>query len=364
MKLKFKVTHIFYSGLGGHANVFFSLLKADKLSLYDSNVILYGIEDPLKEYIINFEKYNITYTFVRKKKGMDIFFWLKIFQNIRKIRPNRIFLHGSYNIIPSFVYSVFNKTKIIVRETQANHLKTKLEWILLYLSVFLSDYLVFLSKAYHTELINNSPNIFINRKIRIIPNGIDLTFYKPNKMINIDKRFMRIGMISRVVPIKDHITLLKAFSKLVTKNSNLILRIAGDGTELENLKELSQKLKIQKNVEFLGTITQSEIPEFLNSLDIYVHATFGETMSTSIMQAQACGLPIVGTNVKGVKNIIKHNENGLLYELEDALDLETQLITLLTSKEKMEKFSLASIQYAKEKLSNENMFKEYVKILS
>ena len=117
-------------------------------------------------------------------------------------------------------------------------------------------------------------------------------------------------MQSRLVPIKDHITLIKALS--IVKNSlktEIKLRLAGDGETLPLFKELVLRLNVGENVEFCGMLNEKELAAFTSSLDIYIHATHGETLSTALMQAQAFGLPIhtLIQNFKLIFNYISTN---------------------------------------------------------
>jgi len=355
------VLHIFYSGLGGHGNVFFSLLKADKFHKYQTSVLLYGIENPREEYTNRFKKLKIKNSYVKKIQGLDIKFWFRVYKKIVASKPDIVFLHGSYNALPAIFYRIFNwKTKIIIRETQANHLKTNIQWVLLSFCLLFSDKIVFLSTEYRAEIKKRLWLFYQKKRIEVIPNGIDLDFFKPQINTISNGSVIKIGMVSRVVPIKDHETLIKAFAQLGIKDVQL--EIAGDGTTLKELKELAKKLGMSEKITFHGMLNESDLPDFFQSLDIYVHATYGETMSTAIMQAQACALPIIASNVDGVKNIIIHNDTGLLVELKDVEDLKKQLLLLINDEQLRIKFSQSSINYAYDRLSMNRMFHSYEQI--
>ncbi|MBB3696338.1 glycosyltransferase [Flammeovirga yaeyamensis] len=352
-----KIQHIFYSGLGGHGNVFFSLIKAQNSTLFKNEVLLYGIEKPRQEYIEKFKKNYINFKYVKKNKGIDFFFWFNIYKSLNK-NNDIFFLHGSYNIIPVFIFSLIYKKKIIVRETQANHLKSTIEWILLFFSFLFSNKIIFLSLDYENELKKKFKFLFPKTKTNIIPNGIDLDLYYKIKSKN-SNNILKIGMLSRIVPIKDHKTLIKSICKI--SNKNIILSIAGEGESTEYLKKLVADLEMN-NVIFEGLINSEQIPAYLKSLDIYVHATLGETMSTSIMQAQASGLPIIATNVNGVNNVIIDNINGLLVEKYN-IDSYVEKINLLINNENLrKKFANESLLYSK-RLSNEIMADLYNEIM-
>ena len=132
-----------------------------------------------------------------------------------------------------------------------------------------------------------------------------------------------IGMQSRIISIKDHITLLTAFA--IVKQSEyssgklLKLKIAGDGELKAELIELAIKLGINDDVIFTGMLQQADLIDFLQSLDLYIHASLGETMSTAMMQVMACGLPIIASDVDGINNMITKSVTGILVPPKNAL---------------------------------------------
>lgn len=354
------VSHILYSGLGGHGNVFFSFLEGLRMSTDNVSAVFYGIEEIRQEYRVKCNSLGVDYDFVKKRRGFDFYFFIKIFNALKKQRPAIVFLHGSYLVIPALVYCKFFDSKLIVRETQANHLKTKREWIMLTISLIFASNTILLSKAYYQELKNKLGFVCSKKRVTIIPNGLNLEKFKPVTLNN--NGIVKIGMVSRLVKIKDIETLIKSVSVLNRKvKAKFELVIAGDGESRVELEELTESLKLD-NVRFLGMLDEVELIKFMQSLSIYVHASYGETMSTSIMQAQAFGLPIVASNVKGINNVITNNENGLLVELKNEVALADSL-ELLVNKENLRKvFGKKSREYAEKYLSNTKMIDNYQKV--
>jgi len=84
---------------------------------------------------------------------------------------------------------------------------------------------------------------------------------------------------------------------------------------------------------------------FLNGLDIYVHCTHGETMSTAIMQALSCGLPVIASNVAGVSNMVQPDA-GMLYRPGDPNDLVEKLDKLIANPGDMDKWRQRARNYA------------------
>ncbi|MBD81627.1 MAG: hypothetical protein CL840_22095 [Crocinitomicaceae bacterium] len=359
-----KVVHLLYGGIGGHGSVFFSMVKASQNSEFVHVPIFYGIEKVRSSYIDKCNELGLSHKVISKNRGIDLLFFLKVFREVRRESPEVLFLHGSYLSLMAWLVKVFSvkELRMVIRETQANHLKTKKDWLFLKVALPFSDAIVFLSTKYKEEIEHRKLLFYNSRRSWVIPNGIDLTFFKPDKRPNLTDT-IRIGMLSRLVDIKDHKTLLKAVSIIkLTANKQVHLSIYGDGATRSSLESYSSELGLADQVDFAGAISEEEIPDALNQLDIYVHASFGETMSTSIMQAQACGLPIIASDVSGINNVIEDSKNGILVPVEDAEKLSEAIISLISNETTRSELGDASLDYAKTNLSNKKMMDSYLEL--
>lgn len=363
-----KILHILYSGLGGHGNVFFSMCDADKDREFTYLALFFGVENVNQEYINKAINKNISWDFVEKKRGTDIKAIKRIADIIINSRCDIIFLHSSAYILPAIIANLRSsvRRKIIVRETQANNLKSKKEWFWLSMGLLFAKKIVFLSEEYRQEVAKKLGLIYNKKKVTVIPNGIDLAIYYPQ--VNTNTKEFIIGMQSRLVKIKDHITLLKAFA-LIKKSKigltqTLKLKIAGEGeTELQ-LKRLAVDLNIQDYVEFTGNLIEKDLVKFLQSLHLYVHASFGETMSTAIMQAMACGLPIIASDVKGINNMIIPNKTGILVPVNNEELLADATKITIENYPVARELGVNANLFAKENYSNTSMFKKYKKLFT
>ena len=86
-----KILHLLYSGLGGHGNVFFSLLLADKKKEFNYEAVFNGVEDIRQEYVERCKEMHIPYAFIKKQPGKHFSFYYKLFKAIKKVKPEVIF---------------------------------------------------------------------------------------------------------------------------------------------------------------------------------------------------------------------------------------------------------------------------------
>ena len=115
-----------------------------------------------------------------------------------------------------------------------------------------------------------------SRKIKIIPTGVNLEYFKPMDKIYLRKKTglhetdKIILYIGRIEPPKKVDEIIKAFKILYQKNMNFKLLIVGDGTQLNEMKQLVQELNLNKSVTFMGYRKRDELPEIINYADISV----------------------------------------------------------------------------------------------
>lgn len=361
-----KILHIAFSGLGGHGNVFFSMADADTAKQHQYEVIFFGTDEVRAGYIEKADQRNIPWFYVKKNPGFDFGSYRQIEKIIKQRQPDIIFLHSSSYIFPVKKATLFTskKIRIIVRETQPNHLKTKLNWLGLCVSLVAATKVVFLSTEYRDVIKKRLALFFSDNRTAVIPNGVDLDVYKPAEKT--EHESVNIGMQSRLSETKDHQTLITAFAGLlnVYKDRPLKLFIAGDGVCRSQLEKQAQDLNIRHAIEFTGMLEETALPSFINSLDIYVHATLGETMSTAIMQVMACHKPIVASNVLGVDNMIRHDENGLLVPAKDAEALSAAILKLINNAELANTLAGNAYNFAINNYSNKIMLERYNKIFN
>lgn len=356
-----KIVHILYSGLGGHSSVTFSLVEADQRKTNQHILIFYGIEALPPGSIEKCNQLGIAYYFVKKEQGLDIGSYKVIIRTLKTVRPDVILLNSVNLILPVYYYRLFHKTKIISIEHEPNHLKGKKDWLWSFLLVPLSKNVVYLTGLYYEQMKQKLGLLFSQRKITVINNGINIGLFKPAIHATNEPVF-RIGMLARLSGTKDHATLIKAFALLLQKNTtgkDLVLEIAGEGEKQEGLKALVTGLGIDNKVHFVGMIPERAAADFLNALDLYVHASLGETMSTSIMQAMACAKPMIASDIPGINNMIVPGQTALLVPALDEQQLAAAMKKLIADENLRKQLGAQALRYAQAHFSNTVMFEKY-----
>ena len=142
-------------------------------------------------------------------------------------------------------------------------------------------------------------------RIRVIPNYVDTTLFAPHR--SEDHRPRRLSYVGRLDPEKNPGTLIEA-----VKGLGIELVLIGNGSLYEPLQREVAKTGLP--VRFLGNVPHRKIPEILNGTTAFVLPSLIEGHPKALLEAMACGLPVIGTNVPGIREVIQHGVNGLLCE--------------------------------------------------
>jgi glycosyltransferase involved in cell wall biosynthesis len=189
-------------------------------------------------------------------------------------------------------------------------------------------------------------------KIYSFPRGIDLERFRP-----LDSRATRkeLGWSDKKIVIstrRHHPTcgveyLIRAIPQILETEPDARFAIAGAGPLLDYHKSLGKKLRIEKNIRFLGWVDNAALPGLLNAAEVYVSTSFSDGTSSSMLEAMACGLPMVVTRIPGNDEWVTEGKNGLLVPPGDSVELARCIAEILRNEELRSRMSQANIRLAK-----------------
>lgn len=169
-----------------------------------------------------------------------------------------------------------------------------------------------------------------------------------------------VGIAARLTPIKDIGTVIRAFSMAYEKNPKLRLSIAGTGEDEEELRSLAKSLKIEDRVEFAGWI--SDIQGFFSKVDINVLASLSETFPYSLLEGAYEHCPAIATRVGGIPALIRHGENGFLFEAGDTDTFSDYIYRLSVDEELRHRLAENLFRRARADFSLERMREDQEKV--
>jgi sugar transferase (PEP-CTERM/EpsH1 system associated) len=202
-----------------------------------------------------------------------------------------------------------------------------------------------------------------DQRITTILNGVDTNRFSPEakcekkRALGLSEQDIVIGSVGRLVPVKNYGELLNAFARLVHKDIPLKLVIAGDGPDAPTLKETARRLGVESSVQWLGT--RDDIPEIIGAMDVFALTSKNEGISNTVLEAMACGVPVVVSRVGGNPEIVVDGRTGYLYEAGNLDELVGLIDQLVSDREhRLEKGSGAR-QHVLENFSIETMVRRY-----
>jgi glycosyltransferase involved in cell wall biosynthesis len=205
-------------------------------------------------------------------------------------------------------------------------------------------------------------------KVTLIPNGVDTTIFKPmtksraKNVLGISEDNYRILAIARLEHGKGIDILLHAFAQVLKSKKNVDLIIVGNGPMRMTLESLADKLGLQKHVLFAGFVPNELTPYYYNSADIFVIPSRDEACSIALLEAMACGLPVIGSRTGGIKDVIQHMVNGILFEVEDYQSLAFTLLKVISNEDWRIELGKNARKIAEEKYDVEKIYMKLIKV--
>jgi len=180
-------------------------------------------------------------------------------------------------------------------------------------------------------------------RIRIIPNGVDAARFRPARSED-ERRAMRsalsirgsrfvVATIAALRPEKNHDMLLEAAARIGARRNDFLFLVVGDGSERERLRHRTEDLSLGDGVRFLGR--REDIPGILAAADASVLCSHPvvETFPLAVLEAMACGVPVVASDVGAVREMIADGEEGRIVPPGDVEALAGALVSLAEAPE-------------------------------
>jgi glycosyltransferase involved in cell wall biosynthesis len=183
-------------------------------------------------------------------------------------------------------------------------------------------------------------------KVSVVPNGVDIEKFKPagkeyaRKMLNLPQDKKIVLFVGALKKIKGVDYLIEAAKNFLDTNISLYMVGRDDGMK-KSLEKRAQELKIGNYIKFTGPLTHEDIPLWFSASDILVLPSLSEGRPNVVLEAFACEVPVVATNVGGIPELMINGETGYLVPPKNTTDLSEKVNSLLGDRDlriKMGKF--------------------------
>lgn len=285
-----------------------------------------------------------------KRAIMDISIIIELYNTLKTIKPDII--HAHQHGIWAALWSIPHRIPLVttIHTNPEATFPRETERFIFYVTLLLRHNILVGISHYNSERIKTYWNL-TDTHVRYINNGIEIhTFYtKPHEM------FAFIN-VSRQDENKNQSLILRAFARLYHENPKVPMKLylIGDGVCHAFLKQEAAALKIQNWVEFTGYIPSAQ--DYLSVSDVYISAAHREGLSLSVLEAMAAGLPVIATDVGGVRDLAQ--ENGILIQDNDENGLYAAMKELRDNRELRKVKSRKSLEMVQDYSASE-MARQY-----
>ena len=360
-----RVIQVLYSGLGGHGSVVSSLVLADSNSDWEHRLLFYGIEELLPVYRQFCLDHWVPFRYIKKKKGVFRFPGKEVYKVFKGTDPDVILLHSPTLVLAAWLYCVLHRKKLFVAEHTPHATKGKAERMATLLALLLASKVICLSETYRKELRKRVPYLNLNKRTVVIRNGIDLKRFSPLPLKA--RQEFHIGMAGRFTAQKNQALILEvATTGLSTGlfDKNVHFHFAGNGPLLTAMQKYAIDNGISDQVHFHGLLEETELIVFYCSLDLYIHMSHAETMCTSVMQAMACGIPIIGSDIPGINDLLPADDNCIDLVPDHSVATVIRSIEINLNQEYLTKKRSLSRLQAEKHFSSTKTFNDYFALIS
>lgn len=283
----------------------------------DCEVSVFGLSKPLDDFydkLSNVKSYSVDFTGLGDKGILSKIAYLKVIKQLKKIcsefEPDIVHAHyaTSYGLLGSFL----KKEPFLISVWGFDVYKFP-HSSLLHKKILKRN----LKKATHlfstSHVMAAETKKYTNKKVEVIPFGVNLDLFN---YIEIEKQNLdfTIGIVKTLEENYGIKFLIEAFKKIkdTNPNLNLKLKIVGKGREENNLKNLAKTLNVISSVEFLGFVENDKLPPLINQMDVVVIPSFVESFGVAAVEALACKVPVIASDVDGLAEVVIDGENGYL----------------------------------------------------
>jgi len=198
--------------------------------------------------------------------------------------------------------------------------------------------------------------------IRVIPMGVDIDFFSKSvgRVTGQNQKGRQQKIIlyaGRLIDVKGVEYLIKALPAVLEKQANAKLLVVGSGPCKGDLVSVSERLHLQEKVVFQDAVSQDELVRYYSMADVFVLPSVttdeGETegLGVVLLEAMASGVPVIGTGVGGIPDIIKDGETGLLALEKTPHDLAEKILRLWTDEELRRRVTEKGLDFVKDEFS-------------
>lgn len=298
---------------------------------------------------------------LRRRQGNDPRLVWNLYQVFRRERPDIVHTHAWGTLLEGLVAARLARVPIVVHGEHGTLQLKHRQRVAQRIAWKAADRMLSVSSRL-AERISHDTGLPLAR-MTVIRNGVDLNRFQ--RVDRADAR-ARLGFaddelvaiaVGRLVPVKDHLTLLEATALARRSGRPFTLAIAGDGPLRSTLEERARALGLDAAVRFLGH--RGDVETVLAAADLFVLSSVSEGLSNTILEAMATGLPVVATRVGGADEMVEDGVTGVLVPASSPSEMAAALTAVFGDADARRTMGIRGRARAKTEFSLETMVRRY-----
>jgi glycosyltransferase involved in cell wall biosynthesis len=204
---------------------------------------------------------------------------------------------------------------------------------------------------------------FDEGNISVIPFGVDTEMFKPASFGE-QRDVCEVLYAGSLYALKGVGDLIRAIADVEKHGLKANLTIVGEGQQKEELVALARALGIQEHVKFEGFVPYSEMPQYYKRCDIFCFPTMGEPFGKAVVEAMACGKPVIATNIGGPAEIIQDRVDGILVPPSNPEEIAKQIMELVQDEHERRRLGERARKSAVDRFSWSKIAEKYHELYS
>ncbi len=195
----------------------------------------------------------------------------------------------------------------------------------------------------------------VQKNISVIPTGVDTNrFEKGNKAMSrrarhIPESAFVIGHVGRLAPEKSLEYLAQAVVQAIKSEPGAVFMVVGDGPSKSNILNIFKKNNLDRQLIFTGSLQGQELVDAYHAMDVFAFASLSETQGMVLTEAMAAGVPVIARDAPGVRDVLCHDENGIMVDGEASEDAFARRLKIaLNQPEKLSDWRLNALAVAQD----------------
>jgi len=287
----------------------------------------------------------------------------RTFRLLRRCRFDVIHTHGSVIGLIGRTAALFARTPVVIHQVHGFHhhdgMKAPARWIFVWaerLMSALTEKLLFQNEADVQECLRR--RIAPQGKLVLVGNGIEMDRFHPGEPPQNDPPV--ILYVGRFEPVKNHAMILETARLLRDRGVSFVLKLAGEGELLSECQDWVRRHDLGDRVEFLGY--RDDIPQLTAQSEVCVLVSLKEGIPRAIIEAAACGRPIVASDVVGNRDAVVDGATGFLVPLDHAEAMADRIQELLADGELRERIGRQARAHAVEHFDERRVTQRIVEV--